>query len=191
MLTDSCTRIRPEVRHIHRIVLSSVHEDGLATPSAGRTWSTVAKSARESRDLQRRRKEETHIELRPRTRCPHWPRTLAELFGRWPHVLEPPRLGAASDEVEVSPMMESPDTSICMAPPGVIRHVSADGKDRVEIGGSRRRIAPGSQELPCGTRNDHRTVDLAARHPQQGGKHHGRQSAHTSKTHRHPKGHKF
>ncbi len=70
----------------------------------------------------------------------------------------------------------------------VVRRVGADGKDSVEICRNGRGLhrTPGNSVLRAG--NDHGTVDLATRHHQQGGNHHGRQSAHTSKTHQHPKG---
>jgi hypothetical protein len=94
-----------------------------------------------------------------------------------------PRLGALGLEVGVSAMIESPETSICKAPPGlfgvlVLMAICRNGR------GLHR--TPGNPVLRAG--NDYGTIDLATRHHQQGGKHHGRQSAHTSKTHQHPKG---
>src|SRR5208282_6019349 len=70
----------------------------------------------------------------------------------------------------------------------VVRRVGTNGKDSVEICRDGRRLdrTPGNSVLRA--RNDHGTVDLATRDHQQRGKHQGRQSAHTSKTHQHPKG---
>src|SRR6266851_7054021 len=67
-------------------------------------------------------------------------------------------------------------------------NVGTNSKESVESTGRWRCLhrAPGNSTA-CRAGNDHGTIDLAARQAQQGGNHHGRQSAHASKTHRHPK----
>ena len=76
-----------------------------------------------------------------------------------------------------TPMLVSPETSICSAVPGLNSHVRADAKYGMEVRGVRRSRVRG---------NDDRAVDLTTGEFEQSCQRNRRHPAHTSETHRHP-----
>jgi hypothetical protein len=69
---------------------------------------------------------------------------------------------------------------------GIIRRIHGNAEYRMKVTGMGIRFHRASRHSARGARNHDRTVNLAASRPQHHGNHHGRQTAHTSNTHRHP-----
>ena len=76
-----------------------------------------------------------------------------------------------------TPMLVSPETSICSAVPGLKATLRADSKDGMEVRGVGRSRVRG---------NDDRAVDLTTGEFEQSSQRNRRHPAHTSETHRHP-----